>query len=538
MAATLTEQYFEADDSEPTMKKFRLRRKSSSEKEIVEAFLKATKIIYDYGPPELNLFKYLADEAHFLWEKENEKHKDDNEPMNGIVLIHDDDTKIAERCLHFLGFDLRSNELESGDCLLKGQQEVICVFLLRETFWKASNIAFEEVLNNVVKNIAKANVFFMVPNEDISRAYEFCKRYNVCPQSNVISPAENKKVFYDTFYDILKRQMTSFLHELQARTFTGDVAIKEELKGLIDELHERKIPTKPKLTAQCLARIKKASEYGVIGYRLLDNKLFVFVDDPVLMETDKKTQLEKYIEDSFNGTVNITPLGTFLKPHCAIKCGGYITNNITNKRGTIGIFGKMPDLVKNEKERTVTLSSPNLFSDGDIARLPNGEDVGVCIWPVKLEPHRENLIDVAIVEIDSKRIDTIQRAVFNEHILVENIPYENLDNRLVFKYGARTQTTYGWIKKISNFELFERDVLAIIPKSPATLFSEEGDSGAIVVTIIDGMHHGVGMVYGSHLELWNSTNTNTRIPTVAIFLKNALERFSRIREMSISFEEI
>lgn len=117
--------------------------------------------------------------------------------------------------------------------------------------------AFEEVLNNVVKNIAKANVFFMVSNEDISRAYEFCKRYNVCPQSNVISQAENKKVFYDTFYDILERQMTSFLHELQARTFTGDVTIEEELKGLIEELHERKITTKPKLTAQCLARIKE-----------------------------------------------------------------------------------------------------------------------------------------------------------------------------------------------------------------------------------------------------------------------------------------
>lgn len=86
----------------------------SSKKEIVEPILKATKIIYDYGPPELNLFKYLADEAHFLWEKENEKHKDDNEPMNGIVLVHDDDTKIAERCLHLLGFDLRSNELERG----------------------------------------------------------------------------------------------------------------------------------------------------------------------------------------------------------------------------------------------------------------------------------------------------------------------------------------------------------------------------------------------------------------------------------------
>lgn len=538
MAATLTEQYFEADDSEPTMKKFRLRRKSSSEKEIVEAFLKATKIIYDYGPPELNLFKYLADEAHFLWEKENEKHKDDNEPMNGIVLIHDDDTEIAERCLHFLGFDLRSNELESGDCLLKGQQEVICVFLLRETFWKASNIAFEEVLNNVVKNIAKANVFFMVSNEDISRAYEFCKRYNVCPQSNVISQAENKKVFYDTFYDILERQMTSFLHELQARTFTGDVTIEEELKGLIEELHERKITTKPKLKAQCLARIKEASEYGVVGYRLLDNKLFVFVDGPLMMGTDKKTQLERSIEDFFNGKVTITPLRTFLKPHCAIKCGGYITNNKINKSGTIGVFGKMRNLVKNDIERTVALSSPNLFSDGDIASLPNGEDVGVCFWPVKLEPYMENIIDVSIVEIDSTRIDTIQRSIFNEHILVEECPYEYLNHRLVFKYGAKTQTTYGWIKKINDFELFERDILTILPKSPATLFSEEGDSGAIVVTIIGGIHYGVGMVYGSHLDLLNTNNESTKIPTVAIFLKNALERFTRRKQMSISFEEI
>lgn len=87
---------------------------SSSEKEKVETILKATKIIYDYGPPKLNLFKYLAEEARFLWEKENERHRYANEPMNGIVLIHDDDTDIAERCLHYFGFDLRSNNLESG----------------------------------------------------------------------------------------------------------------------------------------------------------------------------------------------------------------------------------------------------------------------------------------------------------------------------------------------------------------------------------------------------------------------------------------
>lgn len=68
---------------------------------------------------------------------------------------------------------------------------------------------------------------------------------------------------------------------------------------------------------------------------------------------------------------------------------------------------------------------------------------------------------------------------------------------------------------------FETDVLAIIPLSPATLFSEEGDSGAIVVTLIDGAHHGVIMVYGSHPDLWKTTSKNTKIPTVAILLKNS-----------------
>lgn len=54
--------------------------------------------------------------------------------------------------------------------------------------------------------------------------------------------------------------MASFLQDLQARTITGDVTIEEDLKGLIEELHTRKITTKPKLTAPCLKRIK---EYAI-----------------------------------------------------------------------------------------------------------------------------------------------------------------------------------------------------------------------------------------------------------------------------------
>lgn len=91
-----------------------------------------------------------------------------------------------------------------------------------------------------------------------------------------------------------------------------------------------------------------------------------------MMRTDKKTQLKIITEDSFNGKVKIKPFRRVLKLHCARKCRGYITNR--NNR----IFDKMRDLVKNYEERTVALSSLNLFSDGDIASLRNGEDVCVC----------------------------------------------------------------------------------------------------------------------------------------------------------------
>lgn len=131
------------------------------------------------------------------------------------------------------------------------------------------------MLNEIVKKIAKANVFFMVTNEDISKAYEFCKRYNVCPRSNVISQNGNKTIFYDTFYGILKRQMTSFLHDLQARPITRDVTIEEDLKGLIDELHSREKTTTPKLTAQCLARIKEYDIYLLFHNLILFDETFI-----------------------------------------------------------------------------------------------------------------------------------------------------------------------------------------------------------------------------------------------------------------------
>lgn len=73
-----------------------------------------TKVIFDYGPPELNLFKYVAVEADFLWENVKKLHnlKDYYEPLDGLVLIHDDDCDIADRYLKMFQFDV---DLSTGD---------------------------------------------------------------------------------------------------------------------------------------------------------------------------------------------------------------------------------------------------------------------------------------------------------------------------------------------------------------------------------------------------------------------------------------
>lgn len=60
---------------------------------------------------------------------------------------------------------------------------------------------------------------------------------------------------------------------------------------------------------------------------------------------------------------------------------------------------------------------------------------------------------------------------------------------------------YGWIRRINDFQLFERDVWVIKLKLFGSLFFDEGDSGVIVLIRFEGKFYGVGMIYGSYLDV-------------------------------------
>lgn len=117
-------------------------------------------------------------------------------------------------------------------------------------------------IKDKVKNVDRSNIFFLtVSDKNRVNAVEFCKKNNVCPISHVLSPAPDKRVFYETFYHILEQNLRTFLYDLESRKSTRQLhLIKCELKSLFDKLRSRNISAKS-LTKTCLEKIKKYVYY-------------------------------------------------------------------------------------------------------------------------------------------------------------------------------------------------------------------------------------------------------------------------------------
>lgn len=108
--------------------------------------------------------------------------------------------------------------------------------------------------------VRKSHLFIMVVSDlETNIAIDFCKKYEVCSPSHVISPKSDKRVFHEAFYDILDRNLKIFSSDLETWAQTRYVySIKCKLDHLIDKLQTRKTKAKSSsLTKQCLEKLKK-----------------------------------------------------------------------------------------------------------------------------------------------------------------------------------------------------------------------------------------------------------------------------------------
>lgn len=80
--------------------------------------LQTYKIIFEFGPPQLNLFRYITKKAGILCKEPKEKcsFKDGEASTDGLLLICENDEMNVNECLKDVGFDVYQFErlLEGG----------------------------------------------------------------------------------------------------------------------------------------------------------------------------------------------------------------------------------------------------------------------------------------------------------------------------------------------------------------------------------------------------------------------------------------
>lgn len=57
------------------------------------------------------------------------------------------------------------------------------------------------------------------------------------------------------------------------------------------------------------------------------------------------------------------------------------------------------------------------------------------------------------------------------------------------------------------------------------LFFMNGDSGVIVLIIIDGKYYGIGVIYGGSFEDWEVNSSIMENESIVIFLKKVIDKF-------------
>lgn len=96
-----------------------------------------------------------------------------------------------------------------------------------------------------------------VSDKERDEAIKCCTKYKLCVCSHVISPATDKKEFYEAFYKVLDKNLQTFSSDLEIRTSTRQIhAIKSKLNSLIEKLRSRNASMKSPLTKRCLEIIK------------------------------------------------------------------------------------------------------------------------------------------------------------------------------------------------------------------------------------------------------------------------------------------
>lgn len=94
-------------------------------------------------------------------------------------------------------------------------------------------------------------------DDERDKVIECCKRFKLCPNSQVISPTSDRTTLYEAFYNVLEKNLQILLSDLETQTSSRQIhATKSELNSLIEKVKSRNASVKSPLTKRCLEIIE------------------------------------------------------------------------------------------------------------------------------------------------------------------------------------------------------------------------------------------------------------------------------------------
>lgn len=273
-------------------------------------------------------------------------------------------------------------------------------------------------------------------------------------------------------------------------------------------------------TKEELSSLKKE---GLIGYTM-DNETLVLCFESQSNQLSKES-IPNNIKKEFPKTKIINMNKLYSIQH-GITSGEKLHpfRNKAGSYGTVGMIGSFRP--KTEETSTMCcISSPHVISAYKTAFFRDATVLlGTCIWPPAVPNHEVNVQDISVISLE-KRIQICRRQP-GDVKLFEDSDRDRLDKRKVFKFGATTDKTLGFVCK-TDFVLELGQPINVFLIEPydkndeESTFSEPGDSGAVVLTKFGQRVEAFSMVFAGDVNIPEIAKNNT----IAVELKHAVDRF-------------
>lgn len=241
-----------------------------------------------------------------------------------------------------------------------------------------------------------------------------------------------------------------------------------------------------------------------------------------------KDMIPKNIKDEFK-SIKINEMEQLFTIEYGITSGQKLhpKKDNANSYGTLGMIGSFHPTTGGNSTRCC-ISSAHVISANKTAFLRDATVLlGTCIWPPPASDYHINVQDISVIPLESNI--QICRRQLEDVKLFEEIERHKLDKRKVFKFGATTGRTLGYVCK-TDFYLEIDDpptkVFLIEPfdkSDEESRFSKPGDSGAIVLTKFGQQVQAFSMIFGGEVNIEGVASNNS----IAVELKHAVSRFEK-----------